>query len=134
MNHITLSGRLTKDPELRKTQNGRDVANFSIAVRNRQKDAPPDYFDCHAWGKKDEPGLAGTIMKCFHKGDGITVQGVMTIRKYQDKNGNARTDYSVQVDEFEFPLTRKQDGGNVQQPTATPAGEFTEVQEDELPF
>lgn len=138
MNKIFLSGRLTADPKLDKTQSGIDYCDFSIAVNrpHTKKDTPPDFFNCRMWGNQDGPGRAETIHKNFHKGDGITVVGVMETNRYQDKDtGKNLTNYRVKVDEYEYPITRKQDTTTA--PPAQPApagGGFLEVPESELPF
>lgn len=141
MNKIFLSGRLCNDPEMRKTQSGIDVTNFRLAVDRpgtRKENRLTDYFNCTVWGGKEGPGRAGVIQHFFHKGDGITINGPMTTREYQDKDtGKKITSYEVQVDDFEFPLNRKQDAAQPAQPTqaaTAPAG-FTPVESnEELPF
>lgn len=143
MNKIFISGRLTRDPEMRKTQTGIDVCNFVIAVNkpgSRKDDQlPPDFFDCTVWGAKDGPGRAGVIEKYFHKGDGIVLSGAMLSREYTDKEGNKRKGWSVNVSDFEFPMGRKSDGAGQTAQTAPDGvkadGTFTEVSSDEpLPF
>lgn len=142
MNKIFLSGRITKEPEMRKTQSGIDVLNFDLAVNRpgakKDENMPPDFFPCTVWGGKEGPGRAGVIQKFFHKGDGITVIGQMQSRKYQDKDsGKNVIAWSVVVEDFEFPLSRRQDG---QQTTQAPAQQpadrgFVEVDSSEpLPF
>lgn len=145
MNKIFLSGRLTADPKMGKTETGFDYCDFSIAVKrpHTKKEAPPDYFNCRMWGGQDNPGRAENIAKYFHKGDGITLSGPMEPNKYQDKDtGKTMTSWRVNVDDFEFPITRKQDNGSTAQPaenapaTSVPAGGgFVEVDSSEpLPF
>ena len=140
MNKIFLSGRLTGDPEMRQTQSGVDVCNFSIAVPRpgtKREDNISDFFKCVAWGGKNGPGLAGTIQKYFHKGDGITLNGVMQTNKYEDKQtGKTLTGYEVKVDEFEFPLARKQGNSEQTQTTnGTPTSSAPiQVDDADLPF
>lgn len=135
MNKITLTGRLTKDPELKRTQSGIAFANFTIAVDrpgSKKDDKIVDFFDCTVWGKADVDGRAGAICKYFHKGDGIVVTGTMQSNKKQDKDGNNRVYWGVHVDDFEFPIAKKSDS---QQPEgAKPDGTFTEVSSGDLPF
>lgn len=141
MNVIHLSGRLTRDPEAKKTQGGIDYCTFSVAVNKpgakKDDQLPPDYFDCTVWGGKDGPGRSGVITKFFHKGDGIVLTGSMQSRKYQDKNGNDRIAWGVRVDDFEFPQGRKSDGSQTQTQAevvpGVPEG-AVEVSGDELPF
>lgn len=141
MNRIFLSGRLCAEPEMRKTQSGIDYATFRIAVDRpgtKKENKLTDYFNCTVWGGKDGPGRAGAIQKSFHKGDGITLQGPMTTREYQDKDsGKKLTAYDVHVADFEFPITRKQDGGQQAAQTAEPTQPdrtFVEVPDETLPF
>lgn len=140
MNSITLSGRLAKDPEVKTTQGGVSVANFSIAVDRpgmSKENRITDFFDCVAWGGKDGPGRAGVIGKWFHKGDGIVLRGVLQTRKWQDKDGNNRISYEVKVEDFEFPMGRKGDGAVAapapQNDAPTPK-DFTPVNDGDLPF
>ena len=141
MNKIFLSGRLTADPEMRKTQSGVDVCNFTIAVPRpgtKREDNQSDFFRCVVWGGKDGPGRAGVIQKFFHKGDGIILNGVMQTNKYQDKEtGKNVTGYDVKVDDFEFPMARRQDTAPAAQPAqaGTDNGGMVQVDESEpLPF
>ena len=73
MNKIVICGRLTKDPELRTTNNGTEVCGFTVAVDRRIKknsEKETDFIDCTAWEK------TGVFVNTyFHKGDGITVEG-----------------------------------------------------------
>lgn len=132
---------------MRKTQSGIDVLNFDLAVNRpgarKDENMPPDFFPCTVWGGKEGPGRAGVIQKYFHKGDGISIIGQMQSRKYQDKeSGKTIIAWSVVVDDFEFPITRKQDGQTGTQqpaqdepaPAAPSGGGFVEVPESDLPF
>ena len=74
-NHIFLFGRLTKEPEVRKTQNDKSVVSFSIAVKKQFKTsdgADSDFFDIVAWGARGE-----TIAKYFKKGSRIALTGTL---------------------------------------------------------
>jgi len=103
MNQIILTGRLTKEPELKTTKSGSEVCNYSIAVDRRRKDKNDekvtDFFDCVSWGKG-----GAFVSTYFHKGDGITIRGRMESNKYEDKNGQKRVAWAVTVDDVEFPL------------------------------
>ena len=140
MNKIFLSGRMTKDPEMRKTQSGIDVCNFSIAVEKpgtrKDDQLPPDFFDCVVWGGKEGPGRAGVISKYFHKGDGITVEGSMQSNKYTDKQGNNRIGWSVRVEDFEFPMAKRTTENATAANTAqnTPSGTVEVSGDEPLPF
>ena len=107
MNTVILMGRLTKAPELRQTQSGTDVTQFTIAVNRRYKDAngeyPTDFINCVAWRQ-----TAGFISKYFAKGAMIAVAGTLQTRKYADKQGAERTATEVVVDNAEFTGEKKE--------------------------
>ena len=107
MNTVVLMGRLTKNPELRQTQSGTDVTQFTIAVNRRYKDAngeyPTDFINCVAWRQ-----TAGFISKYFAKGAMIAVTGTLQTRKYTDKQGAERMATEVVVDNAEFTGEKKE--------------------------
>ena len=129
MNKIIIAGRITKDIELRTTNSGTEVANFTVAVDRRVKkgeEKQTDFIDCTAWGK------SGVFVSTyFKKGDGITISGRLESRKYADKDGHNRVAWNVICDDIEFPLG-KSNGTNNAAPAAPVA---VEVGADEdLPF
>ncbi|MBQ3380838.1 MAG: single-stranded DNA-binding protein [Oscillospiraceae bacterium] len=102
LNHIVVMGRLTRDPELRTTQSGVNVASFTVAVDRdcRGSDGAErqtDFFDCAAWRQTGE-----FVSKYFQKGRMIVVSGRMQSRKYQDREGNNRTAWEIQADNVYF--------------------------------
>lgn len=101
LNHITIMGRLTHNPELRTTQAGIPVASFAVAVERdfatREGERQTDYFDCTAWRQTGE-----FISRYFQKGSMIVVSGRMQSRKYQDRDGNSRTAWEIQADNVYF--------------------------------
>ena len=130
MNKIVLAGRMVRDPELRTTNMGTEVCNFTIAVDRRftakgaEKQA--DFINCTAWQK-----TAAFVDKYFQKGDGITIEGRLESRKYVDKDGNNRVAWDVVCDNVEFALG-KSGGGNA---TQTDNTGFAEIEnDDDLPF
>ena len=102
LNHITLMGRLVRDPELRRTGSGVAVASFRIAV---DRDYSPkdggerkaDFIDCVAWRQTGE-----FISKYFAKGRMIVVDGKLEMRDWTDKEGNKRTSAEVIVENAYF--------------------------------
>lgn len=96
MNLIIIKGRLVRDPELRTTPNGKSVCSITVAVDRRFSEGS-DFIDCVAWGK-----TADTIQKYLAKGREILVQGRMESREWNDKQGNKRRSWELQVDHFEF--------------------------------
>lgn len=100
LNMIAIMGRLTHTPELRTTTSGKEVCSFDIACErsysaNGQRET--DFLPCVAWGK-----TAQFVSQYFDKGSMIAVNGSLQTRKYQDKQGNNRTAYEIQVREVSF--------------------------------
>lgn len=100
-NRIFLLGRLTKDPEVRYTTNGKVVATFTLAVdrefKNEKGEREADFINCVVWGKAAE--LIGN--SCV-KGHRLCVEGRLQIRQYDDKNGQRRWITEVIVSGFDF--------------------------------
>lgn len=92
LNSIALMGRLTRDPELRMTQNGTPVTTFTLAVERDGNREQTDFVDCVAWRKTAE-----FVSKWFAKGALMAVQGSLQSRKWTDKNDVKRTAWEVQV-------------------------------------
>ena len=113
LNHITIMGRLTRDPELRRTGSGVAVASFSVAVdrdfgRNENGEKETDFIDCVAWRNTAE-----YISKYFTKGRMIVVSGRLQIRSWTDKDGNKRRTAEVVADNVYFgDSKRDNEGGN----------------------
>lgn len=136
MNIVTLTGRLGADVDLRQTTQGVSVATFSLAVsRPRTKDTT-DWINCVAWRQSAE-----FLNRFTKKGDLIAVAGILTSRKYEDKQGTKRVVYEVVCDRVESLQKREGDQVGSYSPYAakvpqqnTTAG-FDEIDEDEeLPF
>lgn len=128
MNKMILKGRLTADPELRKTQNDISVCNFTVAVNRRFDREKTDFINCEAWRQTAE-----FISKYFSKGKEIAVVGELHIDKW-DKDGETRYLTKVSVDEVEF-CGGKNDGEEKPNNSA-PNVEFEDCDEDDgdLPF
>ncbi len=110
LNLIALTGRITRDPELRKTDAGVSVTSFSMAVQRNYKidgEYPTDFIDCVAWR-----GTADFICKHFKKGSMITVAGNLETRKFTDKDGNNRKAVEVIVKDAYFGDSAKKENGN----------------------
>lgn len=101
LNRICLQGRLVRDPSRKETNSGTVLCDFSIAVQRNQKGSdgqyPSDFFDCVAWR-----GAAEFVAGHFAKGDMIVVDGRMQSESYQNKEGQNRTRWTVQVDNVNF--------------------------------
>ena len=155
LNKIILMGRLTHDPELRRTQNGTAVTGFSLAVERDFKDEDgkraTDFIDIVAWRNTAE-----FVSKYFTKGRMAVVEGRLQIRDYTDRDGNKRTAAEVVADNVYFGDSKRDAegggyggyGGGYSAPApsapvpppayAAPAGgdQFAELDDDdgELPF
>ena len=134
MNKIFITGRLTKDPELRTTGTGVEVCGFTVAVDRRAgKDGEKkaDFFECTAWRK-----TGVFVDKYWKKGDGITVEGRMESEKYTDKDGNNRIAWKLTVDEVEFPFAKKGASDYSAHPDTDGDEKFAPLADDggDLPF
>jgi len=107
INRVVLVGRLTRDPELRRTTNGTAVASFTIAVDNRTKDAQGNrttsFIPCTVWNQAAE-----NTVKFMHKGSLVGVEGRLNQRSYDSKDGRKVSVVEVICDSVQF-LERKDD-------------------------
>jgi len=114
LNHITIMGRLTRDPELRRTGTGVAVASFTLAVDRDfsgkdSEEKETDFIDCVAWRQTGE-----FVSKYFAKGRMAVVSGRLQIRNWTDKDGNKRRTAEVVADNVYFGDSKKDqndDGG-----------------------
>ena len=116
LNHITIMGRLTRDPELRRTNSGTPVASFTVAVDRdfSGKDGSEketDFIDCVAWRNTAE-----FVSKYFSKGRMIVVSGRLQLRDWTDKDGNKRRSAEVVADNCYFGDSKKDDDQPKSQP------------------
>lgn len=130
MNHVILTGRLVKDPEIRYTESKKAVASFTLAVddgKTKDGEEKSQFIPCVAWEKTAE-----LIDKHFLKGDPLTVIGKITVRTYE-KDGAKRYVTEVTVSGIEFPLAKPNRESYGTEPA--PAEAFKELDDDtELPF
>lgn len=108
LNKVILMGRLTKDPEIRSTQSGTNVASFSIAVdRSFKKEGQPsaDFFNIVAWDKK-----ANFVGKYFKKGQLVAISGNLQNRSWDDADGNKRYVTEVIAEEVHFAESKREQG------------------------
>jgi single-strand DNA-binding protein len=97
-NRVVLAGNLTRDPELRFTQNGVPVSSFSIAVnRVRSKSEAVDFFNVSAWRE-----LGETVVNYKKKGDPLLVEGRLQYRTWQAQDGAKRSTVDVVADRVQF--------------------------------
>nr|DAR12526.1 MAG TPA: Single strand binding protein [Caudoviricetes sp.] len=135
LNKIFVMGRLTKDPELRRTNNGTAVASFALAVDRDFKNADgtkdTDFIDIVAWR-----GTAEFASKYFTKGRMAVVDGRLQMRDWQDKNGNNRRSAEIVADNMYFGDSRKDMDAHGTFPRTDGKSQFVEMDEDDsdLPF
>ena len=101
MNQVILTGRLTKDIELKHTQNDKAVASFTLAVDKYGEGA--DFINCVVWGKQAE-----NLCKYQGKGSQIGLTGKINTRTYDDAKGNKQYITEVVADSIEFLSTKKE--------------------------
>ena len=112
LNHITIMGRLTRDPELRRTGSGIAVASFTVAVdrdfaSRESGERETDFIDCVAWRQTGE-----FVSKYFTKGRMAVVSGRLQIRNWTDKEGNKRRTAEVVADNVYFGESRRSSESN----------------------
>ena len=152
LNHITIMGRLTRDPELRHTQSQTPVASFTIAVDRdfadkQSGEKQTDFIDCVAWRNSAE-----FVNKYFTKGSMAVVAGRLQIRDWTDNDGNKRRSAEIVVENIYFGESKKSDSAKAEQPRYsstttrsdsddtglryTPTAHFSSYDEDDidLPF
>ena len=139
LNRIIIMGRLTKDPELRRTQNGTAVTSFTLAVDRDFKNKETgenacDFIDCVAWRSTAE-----FASNYFSKGRMAVVDGRLQMRDWTDKDGNKRRSFDVVVQSMYFGDSKKEEHAEPSyMPPPTPqelSDRFQDlVDEEELPF
>lgn len=145
LNHITIMGRLTRDPELRRTGSGIAVASFTVAVDRdfadkQSGEKETDFIECVAWRQTGE-----FVSKYFTKGRMAVVSGRLQIRSWTDKDGNKRRTAEIVADNVYFGDSKREEssgnsyGGNYGQQSGgypAPGSDFAPIEEEDakLPF
>ena len=136
LNHITIMGRMVRDPELRHTGSNIPVASFTLAVdrdiANKQTgEKETDFIDCVAWRNTAE-----FVEKYFTKGRTAVVSGRLQMRKWTDKEGNNRTSYEVVADNVYFGDSKNSSAGESFGNSPAPASDFAMLDDTDtqLPF
>ena len=97
MNKIIITGNLTRDPELRQTESGKNVTNFTVAVRRPFKSDETDFFPVVVWGKQAE-----SCAKYLSKGRKVGVSGFLYSREYKTSDGSPRRVMEICAEDVEF--------------------------------
>ena len=135
LNNCVFMGRIAQDLELRKTTSNISVCAFTLAVQRSYKkegeDFKTDWIDCIAYRN-----TADFISGYFRKGELIAVRGEMQTRTYTDKNGNKRKATELIIEKASFCGSKKSDTAEAadMQQGFQDVPEFTEINEDDLPF
>lgn len=118
INHVAISGNLTRDAELRSTQGGMSVLNIGVAVNERRKNQQtgewedvPNFIDCTIFGNRAEK-----LAQYLTKGTKVAIEGRLHYSSWQAQDGSKRSKVDVIVDEIEF-MSR----GQQQAPRQAPA-------------
>ena len=132
LNKIILMGRLTRDPELRRTQSGTAVASFTLAVDRDYKpqdgERETDFIDIVAWR-----GTGEFVSKYFTKGRMAVVEGRLQVRDWTDKDGNKRRSTEVVADNVYFGDSKRSESGTPAEPSGA-LQELPDEEKGELPF
>ena len=143
LNRILIMGRLTRDPELRRTQSGTAVTSFSVAVdrdfKSQNGEKETDFIDVVAWR-----ATAEFVAKYFTKGQLAVIEGRLQIRDWQDRDGNKRRTAEVVADNVYFGESKRSGGYDAPAYNAPAGGyaapvggdQFAEIDEEDgdLPF
>lgn len=131
MNNISITGRLTADPELKQTTSGVAVCSFTLAVKRPHVADAVDFINVNTWRQS-----AVYISSYAHKGSIIAVCGYLIGRKWKDKNGNDRISFEVTADSAEICESRRTSPDETDKDNLSyaPAATLEDLQDDELPF
>lgn len=137
MNNVQLIARLTATPELRHTNNGKAVCNFSVAIDRKFKDADgnaiTDYIDCVAWNQSAE-----FLCRWFDKGVRVGITGELQTRTWEDNDGKSRKVVEVLVSTVEFADGKREANATAETNTFTEEttnDDFVPIDDvDDLPF
>lgn len=141
INRVNISGNLTRDPEVRATNSGTQVASFGIAVNDRRRNQQtgewedcPNFIDCTMFGNRAE-----SVSRYLHKGSKVAISGKLRYSQWEAQDGSKRSKVGVVVEELEF-MSQRQDAPQAtayqRQPSAQayqqpqPVG----IYEEDVPF
>ena len=141
INRVTVTGNLTRDPELRSTPSGTSICKLRIAVNSRRKDASgqwvdkPNYFDVTVWGAQGE-----NCAQYLQKGRGVAVDGRLDWREYEAKDGSKRQAIEIIADSVQFLGGRGDGEGQSYIPQSDVAADQSDfvkagaAADDDIPF
>lgn len=158
LNKVMLMGNLTRDPELRYTQNNTPIANLGLAVNRRWKNQAGEqqeettFIDCDAWGRTAE-----VLNQYLKKGRPVYLEGRLKLDQWQDQQGNNRSKLKVVVESFQFIDSGQREDGDARQQrqqssgrsasrhvearslgsslvSTSQSGGYDAIEEDDIPF
>lgn len=129
MNRAIIIGNLVRDLELRFTNTGKEVANFTVAVsRNYGEKKETDFINCIAWGKTAE-----NMAKYLSKGSKVAVEGRIQVSSYDNKEGQKVYKTEIVADSVEFLNTaKKEEEASIKEAAEVFAG--ATITDSEIPF
>lgn len=125
MNHLTIIGNLTRDPETRTTQSGKTVCTFTVAVNRRSQQDAADFFRVSAWNQ-----LGETCQKYLAKGRKVAVTGSVSANCYTTQNGENRASLEVFAQDVEFLSSKNERQQNA---ASSSVQGYMEVTDEDLP-
>ena len=130
MNQLNIIGGLTRDPESRTTQSGKQVCTFTVGVNRRNDREKSDFFRVNAWGE-----LGNNCARYLSKGKRVRVTGSVSLSTYTAQDGTTRANLEVLAQDVEFLSPTGNAQQNAQQAPKTDAQSgFVQVDEETLPF
>ena len=137
INNVVIMGRLTKDVEERKTNSGKTVCSFCVAVDDGFNKDKTHFLDVIAWDKKAE-----FVINYFHKGSMIAVQGRLATRNWEDKNGSNHKAVDIVADAVSFCGSKNEKVNTNPMDVPPPSdddcppadADYREIPDEDLPF
>jgi len=130
VNRAIIIGNLVRDIELRFTNTGKEVANFTVAVsRNYGEKKETDFINCMAWGK-----IAENMAKFLSKGSKVAVEGRIQVSSYDNKEGQKVYKTEIVADNVEFLNSKKKEETNETLKQAEEVFKGATIDDSELPF
>jgi single-strand DNA-binding protein len=136
INRVTLTGNLTRDPELRSTSGGMSILKLRMAVNDRRKNAQSgewedvaNYVDVTVFGSRGE-----SLARFLAKGSKIGVDGKLRWSEWENQQGEKRSKIEVVADDIEFLDSRGSGSGNYTPPSDAPSGDTADDGGEEIPF
>lgn len=130
MNQLNIIGGLTRDPESRTTQSGKQVCTFTVGVNRRNDREKSDFFRVNAWGE-----LGNNCARYLSKGKRVRVTGSVSLSTYTAQDGTTRANLEVLAQDVEFLSPASQGQQNAPQTPKTDAQSgFYQVDDEDIPF